>query len=166
MGFLPQCTLQSFCRCLQKTRASKEERVWPKGPRSGVYGMFTLLVLSSNGGMGKEATTSYKRLADMIAQKRNHDYSMVMGWLRCRISLPCSGAQSVHSWEQIFLPLPSQHISLAATEGHVPPTNYMYLNSHHRVTCTLQLYMMVMHICILTYLYTHSFALLEYSFTG
>ena len=36
--------------------------------------------------MGKEATTFYKRLADMIAQKRQHPYPMVMGWLRCRLS--------------------------------------------------------------------------------
>ena len=50
------------------------------------HGMFTPLVLSSNGGRGKEATTFYKCLTDMIAQKRQHPYSTVMGWLRCRLS--------------------------------------------------------------------------------
>ena len=50
------------------------------------HGVFTPSVLSSNGGMGKEATTFYKCLTDMIAQKRQHPYSMVMGWLRCRLS--------------------------------------------------------------------------------
>ena len=49
-------------------------------------GVFTPLVLSTTGGMGREATTFYKRLADMIAQKRQHPYPVVMGWLRCRLS--------------------------------------------------------------------------------
>ncbi len=50
------------------------------------HGVFTPLVLSTNGGMGKEAATFYRRLADLIAQKRQHPYSRVMGWLRCRLS--------------------------------------------------------------------------------
>ena len=33
-------------------------------------GVFTPLVLSSTGGMGNEATRFYKRLADMIARKK------------------------------------------------------------------------------------------------
>ena len=49
-------------------------------------GVFTPLVFSTARGMGKEATTFYKRLADMIAQKRQHPYPAVMGWLRCRLS--------------------------------------------------------------------------------
>ena len=43
-----------------------------------VYFVFTPLVLSTTGGIGKEAIT-YKRLADMIAQKRQHPYPAVMG---------------------------------------------------------------------------------------
>ena len=39
------------------------------------------LVLSTWGGMGKEAATFYKRLADMIAWKRRNPYPAVMGWL-------------------------------------------------------------------------------------
>ena len=50
-------------------------------------GVFTSLVFSTTGGVGREALTFYKRLADMIAQKRQHDYSAVMGWLRCRLSM-------------------------------------------------------------------------------
>ena len=44
-------------------------------------GVFTPLVLSTTGGMGREATTFYKQLADMIASKCQHSYSVVMGWL-------------------------------------------------------------------------------------
>ena len=50
------------------------------------HGVFTPLVLSTTGGMGREATTFYKRLADMLSSKRNLPYSTLMGWLRCKIS--------------------------------------------------------------------------------
>ena len=49
-------------------------------------GVFTPLVLSTNGGMGKEANTFYRRLGDMITQKRQHPYPKIMGWLRCQLS--------------------------------------------------------------------------------
>ena len=66
------------------------------------HGVFTPLVLSSNGGMGKEATF-YKRLEDMIAQKRSHHYSMVMGWLRCRISFAVLRWSILCSWSSSAL---------------------------------------------------------------
>ena len=65
-------------------RAKKRE--YGQRVREIERGVFTPLVLSTTGGMGREATTFYKRLADMIASKRQHSYSVVMGWLRCRIS--------------------------------------------------------------------------------
>ena len=50
------------------------------------HGVFTPLVLSTTGGMGREATTFNKRLTDMLSSKRNLPYSTLMGWLRCKIS--------------------------------------------------------------------------------
>ena len=50
------------------------------------HGVFTPLVLSTTDGMGREVTTFYKRLADMLSSKRNLPYSTLMGWLRCKIS--------------------------------------------------------------------------------
>ena len=47
------------------------------------HGVFTPLVFSTTGGMGREATTSYKYLADMIPQKWQHSCPVVMGLLRC-----------------------------------------------------------------------------------
>ena len=49
-------------------------------------GAFTPLVLSTTGGMARECTVFYKRLADRLANKRKTNYSLVMTWLRCRIS--------------------------------------------------------------------------------
>ena len=50
------------------------------------HGVFTPLVFSATGGMGREAATFYKRLADGISRKEQKQYSVVMGWIRCRLS--------------------------------------------------------------------------------
>ncbi|KAL5459842.1 hypothetical protein EMCRGX_G033225 [Ephydatia muelleri] len=38
------------------------------------------------GGMGSIATTTYKRLASLLADKWGTSYSQTMGWLHCRLS--------------------------------------------------------------------------------
>ena len=49
-------------------------------------GSFTPLVFSSLGGMGKAATVMYCRLANLLSDKWNFPYSLIMGWLRCSLS--------------------------------------------------------------------------------
>ncbi len=49
-------------------------------------GSFTPLIFSRSGGMGRGATVTYKRLASLISIKREQPYSIVMSWLRCRLS--------------------------------------------------------------------------------
>ena len=49
-------------------------------------GVFTPLVFCVSGGMACEATIFYKRLAEQLSIKREEHYSVVMGWLRCRLS--------------------------------------------------------------------------------
>ena len=62
------------------------KREYGQQVREVEHGVFTPLVFSTTGGMGREATTFYKRLADGISLKRQHPYTTVMGWLRCRLS--------------------------------------------------------------------------------
>ena len=86
-------------------------------------GVFTPLVLSTTGGMGREATTFYKRLADMIAQKRQHTYPAVMGWLRCRLSFASLRASVMcirGSRSSFHRPSYGSNITLATSEGRVP----------------------------------------------
>ena len=45
------------------------------------HGVFTPLVLSSLGRMGRETTVFYKQLAEHVSQKWEESYSVVMGWL-------------------------------------------------------------------------------------
>ena len=49
------------------------------------HGTFTPLIFSTTGGMGKENTKYHKRLAGLIALKRNEDYPTVISYLRKKI---------------------------------------------------------------------------------
>ena len=41
------------------------------------------LVFATNGGTAPEATIFLKRLASMLAEKKEEKYATTMGWLRC-----------------------------------------------------------------------------------
>ena len=44
------------------------------------------LILSASGGMAREATILYKKLASLLSMKREQPYSSTMTWLRCLLS--------------------------------------------------------------------------------
>ena len=48
-------------------------------------GSFTPIVLSTSGGMGKEAERHHKRIATLIAEKKNENYAHVMSYIRTRL---------------------------------------------------------------------------------
>ena len=81
---------------------SCKKRAYEQRVREVEHGSFTPLVLSLTGGMGSSATVCYKRLASLIAQKRDQPYSSIMAWVRCclnfallRSSIQCiRGARS------------------------------------------------------------------------
>ena len=67
-------------------------------------GSFTPIVMSSNGGLGREATKFYARLAEMLADKRKTQYSIVSAWVKRKLSfslirsvtLCLRGSRSLH----------------------------------------------------------------------
>ena len=59
-------------------RRSYEYRV-----REVEHGYFSPLVFSISGGLGP---TAYKRIASLIAEKKEQPYSLTWLWLRCRLS--------------------------------------------------------------------------------
>ena len=75
-------TLQA---CYRKHENTKK-RAYDQRIREVEHGTFSALVFSSTGGMGRQAITTYKRLASLIAEKRDEPYSITMGWIRCRLS--------------------------------------------------------------------------------
>ena len=48
-------------------------------------GSFTTVVMSTFGGMGKEAVNYHRRIATLISEKRNERYSDVMNYIRTRL---------------------------------------------------------------------------------
>ena len=50
------------------------------------HASFTPLIFSASGGMAREATTFYKRLASLLSTKREQSYSSTMTWLRFLLS--------------------------------------------------------------------------------
>ena len=65
----------------QEKKRQYEQRV-----REVEHATFTPLVMSTTGGMGRAATTFYKRLASMISEKRDTEYSRTVNWIRCKLS--------------------------------------------------------------------------------
>jgi predicted exporter len=71
---------------MYRTHEREKKRAYEQRVREVEHSSFTPLVLSATGGMGKEATTFFKRLASHLAEKWESHYSMTLGWLRCRLS--------------------------------------------------------------------------------
>ena len=75
----------SISNCYRKHEAEKrrtnEQRI-----REVEHSTFTPLVFSATGGMAKQSTTFYKRLASLLADRWEQPYSSTLGWLRCRLS--------------------------------------------------------------------------------
>ena len=100
-----------------------KKRAYGQRVREVEHGVFTPLVLSSTGGMGREATTFFKRLADMLSHKQQKPYSVVMNWLRCRLSFAAlrSSIMCIRgSRSSIHHPIHDADITLATYEGRIP----------------------------------------------
>lgn len=102
-----------------------KRRAYDQRTREIEHGIFSPLVFSCTGGMGRAASTTYKRLVALIAGKRDEPYSTTLGWIRCRLSysllraaIMCIiGARSTfgHATK-----VPEAPINLVSSDGHVP----------------------------------------------
>ena len=64
----------------------EKQRKYEQHVRDVEMGCFTLLVFSTFGGMSTNSTFFLKRLASLLAEKKDLPYLTVMSWLRCRVS--------------------------------------------------------------------------------
>ena len=86
-------------------------------------GVFTPLVFSTSGGMSKECTIFYQRLAALTADKTDQSYATLLGWIRVRLSfallrmaiLCIRGTRSSRN----FIPT-IDSVALASAEADVP----------------------------------------------
>ena len=63
----------------------EKERQYIQRVKEVEHGVFTL-VFSTTGGMARECSTFYRRLADMISIKQDKPCSLVVSWLGTRLS--------------------------------------------------------------------------------
>ncbi len=75
----------SLEQCFRNHELEKK-RAYEQRVREVEHASFTPLVLSASGGLGKEATVFYKRLASLLAEKWDQPYHQVINWLRCSLS--------------------------------------------------------------------------------
>ena len=121
---LAKSNSHSISSCYRKHKNIKR-RAYGQRIREIEHGCFTPLVLSLTGGMGPAASVCYKRLASMLAQKRDQEYSSTMAWLRCslnfallRSSIQCiRGARSA--------------AGRAARDRELPPVDLVFSEAGH-----------------------------------
>ena len=83
---------------------------------------FTPLVLSTTGGMGRAATTFYKRLGSMVGEKRDVTYATTLNWIRCRLSFALLRASIMSirgATSSLHHPPTECPIELQLAEGHL-----------------------------------------------
>ena len=76
---------QKLSSCYRKNENEKK-RAYEERVRNVEHGTFTPLVFSVAGGMGPIATTFYKRLASLLAERMHQSYNQTIRWLRCTLS--------------------------------------------------------------------------------
>ena len=94
------------------------------------HATFTQLVILTTGGMGRAATTFYKRLASMISEKRDTEYSRSVNWIRNKLSfallrasiMSIRGTRSTH---HAALETTRGPIDLQLLEGQIHRVKYL-----------------------------------------
>ena len=71
--------------CYRKHEKTKK-RAYEQRVLEVEHSSFTPLVMSSTGGLGHAANSTYKGLATLLTAKWDQLYSSTMSWLRCRLS--------------------------------------------------------------------------------
>lgn len=70
---------------LHQRHENEKRRAYNQRVLQVEMGSFTPLVFTTAGGMAKEASLFYSKLAGMISEKRNQHKSVTTAWLRCRL---------------------------------------------------------------------------------
>ena len=73
-------------KALYRQHEKEKKRSYVERVTQVEKGSFTPFVMSTSGGMGTEAELFVKRIAILIATKRNEEYSFVVNYIRTRLS--------------------------------------------------------------------------------
>ena len=81
-----QCYKNKSLEQAHSTNEQEKKRIYSERIRNVEQGTFTPLVFTTSGGMAKEAQYFYKRLAQLMADKRQEPRGYTTSWLRTRLS--------------------------------------------------------------------------------
>ena len=70
---------------LYATHEKEKKRAYNERIINVEKGSFTPIVMTTSGGMGNEANLFHKRMAMLISEKRNEEYSHVLNYIRTRL---------------------------------------------------------------------------------
>ena len=76
---------QSLKKCYESNEKEKK-RNYNERVREIDHGTFTPIVMSATGGMGRESSMFYKRLAEVICERRFQPYAVVASWIQRKLS--------------------------------------------------------------------------------
>ena len=116
------CNRSMTTAAAYRKHETAKKREYAQRVREVEHGVFTPLVLSATGGMAREATAFHKRLADELSWKQDKQYSIVMGWIRCRLSFAILRSAILcirGSRSSRHHPVRELNIELAVAKGHV-----------------------------------------------
>ena len=123
-----------------------KQRKYEQCVRDVEMGSFTPLIFSTFGGIGVAATTAYKKLASLLAAKRDHSYSTVVSWIRCstsfsllRSAVTCLRGARSHCGSPVTIGA----LDLAISEGQVLLSHACTLN------CCLLFFHFIYLLCII-----------------
>ena len=77
---------KSSLSSIYKCHENMKKRAYAQRIVDVEHSSFTPVVLSVSGGLGREATQFYKRLASLLSTKWDQPYSTTISWLRCCLS--------------------------------------------------------------------------------
>ena len=86
--FVVSCGAAPTLAARYRRQELMKKRQYEQRLREVEGGSFTPLVFSTTGGAGPQASQAMKRLASLLATKRDVLYSRTVAWLRCRLSFP------------------------------------------------------------------------------
>ena len=81
-----RCNMKSSIESTFRKHENEKKQAYHQRVLEVEHGSFTPIVLSASGGMGRLASTTYSRLARLIAEKRGITYGQCMDWIRCMLS--------------------------------------------------------------------------------
>ena len=117
---------QSTLSTCFKSHDREKRRVYEQRVREVERASFTPLVFSALGGMSRPTEITYKRLASLLADKKDQFYNSVISLIRCRLSFSLLRSAIMclrGSRSTAGHPLKDFDFILAGTEGRLPLTD-------------------------------------------